>query len=223
MLAGAMAPSAIERAARMGVGLNPIMMTWGLLYDAISIGGETMTSPARLSAIAQDLIDRNRYLTLATGRPGRPAVGVTGLVCPHGLQGVLLGLLPGHAALPQHRRPQVSIVIFDSSRPPGDTQAVYLSGAAKEVTGPRLPRHLQVYSRRSHEQGLPERAPGDVQAPTRPRLYRAVAAALFVLKPGGVDARIPVTIESPAAHQPASPKARPGRPCCTAGAGTRPP
>lgn len=36
MLAGAMAPSAIERAARMGVGLNPIMMTWELLYDAIS-------------------------------------------------------------------------------------------------------------------------------------------------------------------------------------------
>jgi probable F420-dependent oxidoreductase len=36
LLAGAMAPSAIERAARMGVGLNPIMMTWELLYDAIS-------------------------------------------------------------------------------------------------------------------------------------------------------------------------------------------
>jgi probable F420-dependent oxidoreductase len=36
LLAGAMAPSAIERAARMGVGLNPIMMTWELLNDAIS-------------------------------------------------------------------------------------------------------------------------------------------------------------------------------------------
>jgi hypothetical protein len=78
------------------------------------------------------------------------------------------------------------------------------------VTGSGLQRHLQVYSRRSQEQGLPEWAPGDVQAPARQRLYRAVAAALFVLKPGGVDIRIPVTIESPAAHHPASPKARPG-------------
>jgi probable F420-dependent oxidoreductase len=36
LLAGAMAPSAIERAARMGVGLNSIMMTWQMLDDAIA-------------------------------------------------------------------------------------------------------------------------------------------------------------------------------------------
>ena len=36
LLAGAMAPAAIERAARMGVGLNPIMMTWELLDGAVS-------------------------------------------------------------------------------------------------------------------------------------------------------------------------------------------
>ena len=63
-------------------------------------------------------------------------------------------------------------------------------------------RGIEVYSRRSLEQGLPAWAPGSVQAPARHRLYRAVAAELSVLQPGGVDARIPVALESVAALAP---------------------
>lgn len=36
LLAGAMAPAAIARAARLGMGLNSIMMTWDMLADAVS-------------------------------------------------------------------------------------------------------------------------------------------------------------------------------------------
>lgn len=36
LLAGAMAPAAIERAARLGLGLNSIMMTWEMLTDAVT-------------------------------------------------------------------------------------------------------------------------------------------------------------------------------------------
>jgi len=99
-------------------------------------------------------------------------------------------------------------VIFDSSAQPSAAQAVYISGAAKVATGAGPERYMQIYSRRSREQGLPERAPSDVQAPAHHRLYRAVAAEQFVLKPGGVDVRILINMDSLAAHRPASPEAR---------------
>jgi pyridoxine/pyridoxamine 5'-phosphate oxidase len=169
-----------------------------------------MTSPARLSAIARDLIDRNRYLTLATAdQAGQPWASPVWYAHTGYKEFFWVSSPDARHSRNVAARPQVSIVIFDSSLPPGATQAVYLSGAAEVVTRPGLPRCLQVYSRRSQDQGLPEWASGDVQPPARQRLYRAVAAALFVLKPGDVDARIPVTIESPAAHRPTSTKARP--------------
>lgn len=170
-----------------------------------------MTSPAQLSAIAQDLIDRNWYLTLATAdQAGQPWASPVWYAHTGYKEFFWVSSPDTRHSRNITARPQVSIVIFDSSLPPGATQAVYLSAAAEVVTGPGLQRHLRVYSRRSQAQGLPEWVSGDVQAPARQRLYRAVAAALFVLKPGGVDARIPVIIESPAAHQTASPKGRPG-------------
>jgi hypothetical protein len=79
---------------------------------------------------------------------------------------------------------------------------VYLSGTAAMVTGPGLDSGIGVYSRRSQEQGLPAWAPSDVQAPARHRLYRAVAAELSVLRPGGVDSRTPVALDSVAALAP---------------------
>jgi pyridoxamine 5'-phosphate oxidase-like protein len=99
-------------------------------------------------------------------------------------------------------RPKVSIVIFDSSAQPGTAPAVYLSGTAAVVGGPGLDSGTEVYSRRSQEQGLPAWAPSNVQAPARHRLYRAIAAELSVLQPGGVDVRIPVALESVAALAP---------------------
>ena len=99
-------------------------------------------------------------------------------------------------------RPRVSIVIFDSSALPGAAPAVYISATAAMVTGPGLDSGIEVYSRRSQEQGLPAWAPSNVQAPSRHRLYRAVAAELSVLRPGGVDVRIPVAVESVAALAP---------------------
>ena len=99
-------------------------------------------------------------------------------------------------------RPRVSIVIFDSSAQPGTAPAVYIGGTAAMVTGPGLDGGIEVFSRRSQEQGLPAWAPSDVQAPAQHRLYRAVAAELSVLRPGGVDVRIPVALDSVAALAP---------------------
>jgi hypothetical protein len=92
-------------------------------------------------------------------------------------------------------------VIFDSSARPGVAPAVYISGTAGMVTGHDLERSTEVYSRQSQQQGLPAWTPSSVQAPARHRLYRAVAAEQSVLQPGGADIRIPVAVESVAAHR----------------------
>ena len=50
-------------------------------------------------------------------------------------------------------RPQISIVIFDSSVPIGSGQGVYMAGTAEEVTGDARAPAIDVFSRRSLEHG----------------------------------------------------------------------
>jgi hypothetical protein len=85
-------------------------------------------------------------------------------------------------------------VIFDSAHPPGATRAVYVSGTASVVAGADLESAIRVYSRRSAGQDLPMWTAGDVRPPAEHRLYRAVAGEISVLRPGGVDVRIPVNL-----------------------------
>lgn len=159
-------------------------------------GRNAATEDPELIAVARQVIDANRYLVLATaGQHGVPWVSPVWYA--HAGYREFWWVSDPQA---RHSRnivvqPQVSIVIFDSSVPPSAAPAVYLSGAASVVIGPGLEKSIEIYSRRSQEQGLPEWTPADVRAPARPRLYRAVAAEQFVLKPGG-DARILVHAES---------------------------
>jgi hypothetical protein len=52
---------------------------------------------------------------------------------------------------------------------------------------------IEIFSRRSVEQGLPAWTPADVLPPARHRLYRATASELFVLDPH--DRRVPVDLD----------------------------
>ena len=156
-----------------------------------------------LALMAARVIDASRYFVLATA-DGHGVPWVSPVWYAHAGYREFFW-----ASDPQARhsrnievRPGVSIVIFDSSAEPGAAPAVYLSGTAAMVTGPGLESGIEVYSRRSQEQGLPAWALSSVQAPARHRLYRAVAAELSVLRPGGVDIRIPVALESVAALAP---------------------
>lgn len=159
-------------------------------------GPNAATEDPELAAVARQVIDANRYLVLATAdQHGVP--WASPIWYAHAGYREFLWVSDPQARHSRsiEMRPQVSIVIFDSSMPPSAAPAVYLSGAAGVVTGPGLERSIELYSRRSQEQGLPEWTPADVRAPAGPRLYRAVAAEQFVLKPGG-DVRIPVNAES---------------------------
>ena len=89
-------------------------------------------------------------------------------------------------------RPQVGIVIFDSTVGNGGAQAVYLDAEASELHGPDRDRALAVYARRSVEFGAQEWTLADVTAPAAHRLFHAVPSAQYVLDT--TDRRIPVAL-----------------------------
>lgn len=155
-----------------------------------------------LSATARRLIDAAMYLTLATaddeGRPWASPVWFA----PAGYAEFLWVSDPDarhsrNLAL----RPQVAIVIFDSTVRIGAAEAVYVEAVAEQLSGGELEPAIAIFSARSTAVGAREWTLADVSAPARLRLYRATAAAHFVLGPR--DQRVPVTLDD----QPSSPSA----------------
>ena len=92
-------------------------------------------------------------------------------------------------------RPQLGIVIFDSTVPAGHGRGVYIDADARQLSAgdAQFDRGLAVFSRRSVESGLEELAAADVQEPAPHRLYCATASELFVLDEH--DQRVPVSFD----------------------------
>ena len=88
-------------------------------------------------------------------------------------------------------RPQISLVIFDSSVPIGTGQGVYVAATAEEVTGDARPAMIDIFSRLSWPR---RRGVGfeDVQPPAELRLYCAAATAHFIL--GLIDRLVAVDL-----------------------------
>lgn len=89
-------------------------------------------------------------------------------------------------------RPQVSIVIFDSSAAIGTGQGVYMPAVAEEVAGDSLDELIGVFSRRSIEHGGVAWSSDRVVAPAELRLYRATASAHYIL--GATDRLVAVDV-----------------------------
>ena len=90
-------------------------------------------------------------------------------------------------------RPQVSIVIFDSSVPIGTGQGVYVAAVAEEVIGDARVATIDVFSRRTLGHGGGARGQlEDVEPPAEIRLYRATASAHYIL--GSIDRLVPVDL-----------------------------
>ena len=97
------------------------------------------------------------------------------------------------------RRPDISIVVFDSQVPIGATEAAYMSARAKEIADSDLELCAEIYSGR-----LPEArgfGPEQLRAPALLRLYRATVAEHSILIRGGdpdhgrgVDSRMTLTL-----------------------------
>ena len=154
-----------------------------------------MLDLAEREAMAKAIVDGNSYLTLGTadadGLPWASPVWYA----PASYREFFWVSKPG-ARHSQNIavRPEVGIVIFDSTVPISTGKAVYMAARAEEVTGAdEIERGMSVFSRRSLKQGGRAWTPDDVGSTARLRIYRAVALEQFVLSPE--DERLPLRLE----------------------------
>jgi nitroimidazol reductase NimA-like FMN-containing flavoprotein (pyridoxamine 5'-phosphate oxidase superfamily) len=89
-------------------------------------------------------------------------------------------------------RPEVSIVVYDSTVKPGDGQAVYMTGTAALVPEPEIEHGMAVFSRAAERQGLGEWGTDRVTGAAELRLYRATITEHYILDP---DAQTETRIE----------------------------
>jgi uncharacterized protein YhbP (UPF0306 family) len=150
-----------------------------------------MTSDQDLAAVAREIVDSNVYMTLATAdRDGNPWPSPVWYAHAGYAEFLWVSRPDARHSRNLAARPQLGIVIFDSSVGVGAAQAVYLEAVAEELSGDDRDRAIALYSRRSESNGAPKWTSTDVTGPAPHRLYRASASAHFVLDTG--DRRVPV-------------------------------
>jgi hypothetical protein len=136
-----------------------------------------------IAAHARALLDANLYLTLGTAdADGRP--WTTPVYFAPGGDGEFYWASATDARHSRHlaERPQVSLVVFDSTVAPYHGRAVYAAGEAAELSGDDLDRGLEIYPGPA-DRGAPPVTREDVTGPSGYRLYRATAAEMWVLCP----------------------------------------
>jgi hypothetical protein len=133
-------------------------------------------------AVAREILDTNRYMTLATadgdGRPWASPVWYA----HRGYTDLFWVSRPGA----RHSRnlavrPELAIVIFDSTVPEGTGQAVYVEALAEEVGDAGREEGIAIFSRRFEAAGGDRWGLADVTGPAPLRLYRARASDHFIL------------------------------------------
>jgi hypothetical protein len=153
--------------------------------------GEPIMAERDLAAVTRTIIDANQYLTLATADAlGQPWASPVFYATADYAEFYWISVPEATHSRNLAQRPQISMVIFDSTAPEGTGQAVYMSATAEQVPDGDLDRALAVY-------------PGPAVAPYR--LYRATAFEHSILCPredGGActghgvlfDHRVPVRL-----------------------------
>lgn len=142
---------------------------------------------------ARELIRANRYMTLATAdADGVPWASPVWFAPDDG------GFL--WISRPESRhsrnvaaRPTVSLVIFDSTKPPAERQALYVEAVARELDGKERDAAVDRYSRHSVATGLEPLTVEDVTGAAPLRIYRAAASSAYMLEDDR-DFRVPVEL-----------------------------
>jgi uncharacterized protein YndB with AHSA1/START domain len=143
-------------------------------------------------AIARRIISTSLYMVLATAdEEGRPWASPV-YYAPHNYDEFFWVSSPGATHSRNiSARPELGIVVFDSTVPIGTGQGVYMSASAEMVGGPDVARAIDVFSRRSLEHGGVAWTSDDVKEGGAIRLYRATAHEYSVLaKDGRPDHRV---------------------------------
>jgi nitroimidazol reductase NimA-like FMN-containing flavoprotein (pyridoxamine 5'-phosphate oxidase superfamily) len=141
----------------------------------------------------RQIVDATLYLVLGTAdERGRP--WATPVYFAHRAYRELIWVSTPEARHSENlaARPDVSVVIFDSTAPINTGRAVYMAASAAEVTGDERAEILDVYSQRAVSHGGRAFAIADVEAPAHLRLYRAAATDQYALDEH--DNRVPVSL-----------------------------
>ena len=144
-------------------------------------------------ATARALVDANSYMTLATAdASGVPWASPVWFAHAGYSDFIWVSRPDARHSRNIAARPQVGIVIFDSTVPIGTGRAVYLEATAEQVPPEVTEAALVTFSSRSLEQGGTHWSEGDVGAEARHRLYRARPTGAYLLNER--DERVPVKL-----------------------------
>jgi hypothetical protein len=145
---------------------------------------------------AHEIIDAGRYMVLATAdEQGVPWASPV-WYAPDGYREFLwVSREETRHSRNLAVRPQLSIVIFDSTAPIGTGEGIYMDAVAEQIADPAA---IELFSRRSVAQGGSEWTVADVGPPAelrasgrRRRIYRATASEQWL---GRRDRRTPVSL-----------------------------
>jgi nitroimidazol reductase NimA-like FMN-containing flavoprotein (pyridoxamine 5'-phosphate oxidase superfamily) len=91
-------------------------------------------------------------------------------------------------------RPQIAMVVFDSTAAPNTGQGVYMRASASQLSDPdAIKREIAVFSRESVREGMRSWEPAQVTGDARLRLYRADVHEYWILDPDSpFDVRVGV-------------------------------
>jgi nitroimidazol reductase NimA-like FMN-containing flavoprotein (pyridoxamine 5'-phosphate oxidase superfamily) len=138
--------------------------------------------PDDLADHARALLRANLYLTLGTvGADGRPWTAPVYFAPVGDREFVWVSRTDARHSQHLAERPDVSMVVFDSTVRPYHGRAVYGLGRARQVPEDALDRALADYPR--PDSGASSVTRDDVTGPSPYRFYRAVAEELWVLCP----------------------------------------
>jgi pyridoxine/pyridoxamine 5'-phosphate oxidase len=150
---------------------------------------------ADLAAAAREVVDANRYMTLASAdAEGEPWASPVWFAHSECREYFWISRPEARHSRNIAARAEVAIVIFDSTVAEGEAAAVYVEARAEEVaeSDPGRARAIEVYASRSAASGGIAFSADDVAPPAELRLYRATATAVYLL--GDSDRRLPVPI-----------------------------
>jgi hypothetical protein len=146
-----------------------------------------------LTAAAKAIVDANQYMTLATAdKDGRPWASPVWFATVDYREFFWVSSPEARHSRNIAIRPEVAIVIFDSTQSPGTGQGVYVAAAAAPVADAEIDRGIAIFSGVSEAKGAGAWSRADVEPPAPLRLYRATAVAHYVLSAG--DERLAVEL-----------------------------
>jgi hypothetical protein len=140
---------------------------------------------------ARRIIDANSYMTLGTADAGGRPWATPVWFAPDGYLDFLWVSRPGtRHSTNLAVRPEVSIVVFDSTVPVGLAEAIYVEAVAAQVPEAEVESGIATFSAALANDGGDPWHVADVAGEAQFRLYRARGSAFYLLGPH--DNRVPV-------------------------------